>query len=240
MIISGHQPVYLPSIHLFTKIALSDVFMFLGHCQFVNQSWHSRNVIRCGKGTLTLSVPIKKAGSFGQSISDAYINGDHWKRKHLGSIHDNYRKSPYFDMYYPDIESLISRPWQRLGALNMALIMKFIQWLEIDTKIIVSQDYDIFGKKNDMLISMCEAANVTRYLSNIGSESYVNEDYLLEKAISHYWMSFDALPYDQIPHHSLDGRYTRGQFIEKLSIIDLFFNMGPKARDIVLSSGRIS
>lgn len=240
MIISGHQPVYLPSIQLFTKIALSDVFMFLGHCQFVNQSWHSRNIIRCGKGNLTLSVPIKKAGQFGQSITDAHISGDHWKRKHLVSIHDNYIKAPYYDKYFSEMENIIMRPWKRLGAMNMALIVRYLNWLEIDTPILISQDYDIVGQKNDMLISMCRAANVDKYLSNIGSESYVNEKYLEDNNVDHYWLKYKNIPYDQPKHFSLDGRYTKGQFMENLSIIDLLFNMGPKSRDIILASGSIS
>ena len=43
MILSGHQPVYLPGIQLFNKIALSDKFMFVGHCAFEDGSWHNRN-----------------------------------------------------------------------------------------------------------------------------------------------------------------------------------------------------
>ena len=46
MILSAHQPVYLPGIILFGKIAISDVFMFLGHVQFSRTSWQTRNRVR--------------------------------------------------------------------------------------------------------------------------------------------------------------------------------------------------
>src|SRR5690348_5767727 len=49
MILSGHQPVYLPSILLFSKIAHSDAFMWVGHCQASPGTWHNRNQIRNAK-----------------------------------------------------------------------------------------------------------------------------------------------------------------------------------------------
>ena len=52
VILSGHQPVYLPGIVVLTKIALSDACMLVGHCQFQNKSWHSRNYIRGPSGPL--------------------------------------------------------------------------------------------------------------------------------------------------------------------------------------------
>ena len=45
MILSGHQPVFLPGIILFNKMALSDQFMYVGHVQFSPKSWQQRNRI---------------------------------------------------------------------------------------------------------------------------------------------------------------------------------------------------
>ena len=49
---------------------------------------------------------------------------------------------------------------------------------------------------------------------------------LAENNIQHYWQIFTHPEYDQ-------GK----PFIEKLSIIDLLFNMGPASREIVFSCG---
>jgi len=84
MILSGHQPVYLPGIILFNKIALSDAFMFVGHCQYTQKSWQTRNRIRLGEGEHWLSVPVMKFRALGQSINDTEILDEHWKKKHLG------------------------------------------------------------------------------------------------------------------------------------------------------------
>lgn len=228
MILSSHQPVYLPSLHLFNKISLSDKFVFLGHCQFVNQSWHSRNMIRNGDHPLTLTVPVVKAGHFGQSITDAAISGSHWKRKHLGSIRNAYQKRPYFKDYFPALEELINRPWTHLGEMNVALILQFLEWLEIETPIFYSEEHAISGHKTDMLMSSCQAMTADCYLSNEGSRCYVDEKKMCDAEISHYWQDFTHPVYDQ-------GM----EFIANLSIIDCLFNMGPASRELVVNAGVI-
>lgn len=228
MILSGHQPVYLPSLHLFSKIALSDKFMFVCHCQFVNKSWHSRNNIRNDNDALTLTVPVLKTGRFGQSISKTIINGDHWKRKHLGSIRNSYQKRPYFKDYFPRLEELIQQPWERLAQLNIALTLQFLDWLDIDTPIFYSEAHAIDGQKNDMLIAMCRAMGAQDYLSNTGAKAYVDDSILQAADITHHWQEF---------HHP---RYDQGaEFMENLSIIDCLFNMGPATGDLVRKAGRI-
>ncbi len=229
MILSGHQPVYLPSLQLFNKIALSDKFMFVGHCQFVNKSWHSRNIIRNGDQTLTLTVPVLKSGRFGQSISETEINGDHWKRKHLGSIRNAYQKRPFFEDYFPALEQLINRPWTYLGELNMALIIQFLDWLEIDIPLFYSEEYAIAGQKTDMLIAMCQAMGADHYLSNEGSSTYVDEKRMTDLGICHCWQNFSHPLYEQ-------GR----EFIGNLSIIDCLFNMGPASRDLIINAGTVT
>lgn len=228
MILSGHQPVYLPGIILFNKITLSDAFMFVGHCQYTQKSWQTRNRIRLGDQEHWLSVPVKKSGRFGQSINDTEILDEHWKKKHLGTIRQAYGKRPYFDQYYPELEELFLKDAGRLGDLDIAIIRKIIDWLEISTKIIDSRDCLIAGNKTDMLISMCAAAGADHYLSNEGSRDYVDEKAMADAGIQHCWQIFDHPVYDQ-------GR----PFIENMSVIDLLFNVGPAAQKIVKGCGRI-
>lgn len=228
MILSGHQPVYLPGVILFNKIALSDAFMFVGHCQYTQKSWQTRNRIRLGEAEHWLPVPVKKSGRFGQSINDTEILNEYWKRKHLGSIRQAYAKRPYFDQYYPELEALILKCGNTLGSLDIAIIRKIVVWLELPTRILDSRDYPIQGNKTDMLISMCEAAGADHYLSNEGSRDYVDEMAMAKADIQHCWQIFEHPVYEQ-------GR----SFMGNLSVIDLLFNVGPAASEIVRECGRI-
>jgi hypothetical protein len=229
MTLSGHQPVYLPGIILFSKIAMSDAFMFVGHCQYSPKSWHTRNRIRNGEGEIFLSVPVVKAGRFGQSINDTEIDNQHWKKKHLASISHAYHRRPFFPEYFPELEALLSCPWTSLGAMNMAIIRMMLAWFELDTPILDSTNYDIQGQKTDMLIAMCRAAGADRYLSNLGAQVYVDENEMRRHGIEHYWQDFVHPVYEQ-----------GAPFLPNMSAIDLAFNVGPRAGEIIRTCGRIT
>ena len=216
MILSGHQPVYLPGLVVFDKIAKSDAFMFVGHCQFVAKSWHVKNFI---KGGLKLTVPVHK--HFGQSINSTVIHGDHWKRKHLKSIAHAYQNRPYFSRYFPQIEHIILHDWKFLGDMNCALILLMLPWFGIDTKVCFSNEFAITGQKTEMLISMCRAVGAQVYLSGIGSKVYVREDLFDEAGLTHKWQDFTHPVYNQ------GGE----KFEPNLSAIDCLFNCGEGAKE---------
>ncbi len=228
MILSGHQPVYLPSIQLFNKIALSDAFMFVGHCAYTPKSWHSHNFIRnpSGGDPIKLTVPVHHAAP---NINGAEIDGDHWRRKHLKSIKMAYMSFPFFAEYYPVLEAAITWP-PTLGCLNAPLIRQICQWLKIDTKLYYSQAFAIEGQKVDMLIDMCRKTQAKEYLSNEGARDYigpVEKRKMLEAGIVHRWQAFKQPDYGQ-DHYG-----------QPLSIIDLLFARGPESGEIVRGAGHV-
>lgn len=229
MLLSGHQPVYLPGIILLNKISLSDAFMFVGHVQYSRKSWQTRNCIRSGDTSFYLSVPVKKAGRFGDSICETIIDGDKWKRKHIGAIRQAYAKRPFFEDYFPDLESLLMKEYDSLGSINMAIIQKLLEWFSIDTPVYDSRDYNVSGNKTEMLISMCREMGADSYLSNLGSLVYVDEDLMAKSGVSHLWQQFKPPVYEQ-----------GSPFIENLSAIDLLFNVGPDGRDLIISAGTVA
>lgn len=228
LVLSGHQPTYLPGILLFNKIALSDVFMFVGHCQYVKKSWHARNRIRLADRELWLTIPVKTSGRFDQAINDTFMVNEVWKRKHLGSIRQAYQKARFFQTYYPELEERLLTHSGSLGDLNIAMISVILRWLDIRTRVVDSRDYDILGTKTDMLISMCRAIGADHYLSNEGSREYVDERRMADAGIQHCWQIFEHPTYPQ-----------PGTFMPNMSVIDLLFHVGPEARQIVVGCGRL-
>jgi len=228
MILSGHQPVYLPGIILFNKMALSDLFMYVGHVQFSPKSWQQRNRIALNGQEHFLAVPVMKADRFGQTIDEVDILDSSWRRKHLGSIRQAYSHRPYFKQYFPALEATLNQQHNGLGALNRALIELIRDWLEITTPIVESHAYpDIDGSKTDMLIQMCRAVGADRYLSNEGSRAYVDETAMANQGLQHCWQIFE---------HPV---YVQGQaFMPDCSAIDVVFNLGPAAGAIVRQAGR--
>ena len=227
MLLSGHQPVYLPGIILFNKIAISDAFMFTGHNQNVKYSWHARNKIRVQDKALTISVPVMRKNKVGQAIADTRFANMHWRQKHLRSMQFSYAKRPYFDRYFPRITDLLMSDWRSLGEMNTGIVKAIMHWLEIETPVYDSDNYAIEGAKTDMVISMCRSLGAGSFLFNEGSRVYLDEGKMAANGIQTYWQVFEHPVYDQ-------GR----EFIENLSIVDLLFNVGEESRDIVRSCGR--
>jgi hypothetical protein len=229
--LSAHQPVYLPSVMLFNKIALSDVFIFLSHVQFVGRSWQQRNRIRGGGGeAIFLSVPVLKKGRRFQGISETEIAHDEdWRRKHLTGLRQAYGKRPYFDLYYPRLEAVLARSWTSLCDLDIALVSELAACLEITTPLLDSRDLHPEGHASEMLVSLCREVGADRYVSNVGSSAYIDAGAFAAAGVSHLWQNFRFPVYDQ-----------GAAFIDRLSVVDLLFNAGPAARSIMLAAGSLT
>tara|TARA_Y100001954_G_scaffold217112_1_gene248949 strand:+ start:323 stop:991 length:669 start_codon:yes stop_codon:yes gene_type:complete len=221
----------MPGTILFNKIALSDAIVFIGHVQMEKTSWQTRNRIRDnGKDQdMYLSVPIRKKGRFGQSINETEIDGSRWVKKHLKSLDYTYRKRPFFDEYYTQLEELLNQEWPNLAALNIALTSKIMTWLGLSAQIIDSRDLSITGHKTEMLISICKAVSATDYVSNPGAAAYIDEQLFDDAGLRHHWQKYSSPVYEQgLP------------FLADLSIIDMLFNIGPESAEVVRLSGRIA
>jgi hypothetical protein len=109
MIISIHQPAYLPWLGYFDKINRSDIFIYLDTVQLEKNSYSYtyRNKIKTPQGSTWLTVPLKTKGHTAKSIGDIRIdNSRNWKKKHLKNIFFNYKKAKFFDEVYPKIALL--------------------------------------------------------------------------------------------------------------------------------------
>ena len=229
MMLSVHQPVYLPGLILFNKIALSDGFVVLGHVPLTRTSWQTRNRIRVETGEHWLSVPVLTTGRFGQSINDTEIAPRPWARTHLRTIAQSYGRRPWFSTVFPVLEAVLNRPWNRLADLNTELLRTLLSLLGITTPIYDSRDVEPSGHKTDLLIGICRRLGAERYLSNEGARAYIDEEAMARAGIQHCWQRFEHPVYSQ-----------GAPFLADLSVVDLLFNVGPEAAGaIVRGCGRI-
>ena len=105
MILTAHQPVYLPWLGLFHKIALADEFVIFDQVQYLPKDWMNRNKIKTQIGSIWLTVPVLRKGHRELKTSEIQINNSvDWRKKHLRSISINYQKTQYFEKYIPFFE----------------------------------------------------------------------------------------------------------------------------------------
>ena len=231
MILSGHQPCYLPGLQLFNKIMHSDAFMYVPHCQFQKGSWHHHNFIRTGR----LTVPVK--ATLGQAIDEVSIDQTkEWQRKHIRSIELAYRNYPFFDDYFPIIKCVLGTTNRSLSRLNLNIMHSLTWWLCRGGPVQYSTgNAEIRAIKDpiDMIIAMCKHVGADSYLSNEGARAYIGpaeEARMADAGITHKWQRFTHPDYGQ------DLAINNG----RLSVIDLLFAKGPEARDIIYNAGGVA
>ena len=76
MILTGHQPTYLPWLGLFNKISNSDYFVLFDTVQYLPKEWMNRNKLKSPNGSFFISVPVLDKSFLNKKIYslDKFIN----------------------------------------------------------------------------------------------------------------------------------------------------------------------
>ncbi len=229
MIVFVHQPEYIPWLGFFDKLARCNTYVIYDDAQYQHGGFHNRNRIRTAQGWEWLTVPITHGHP--QTIKDVKISGDQWKNKQLSIIQHNYERTNYFEEYFPVLKEAVSFNHELLIGLNLHLIKTIAQLLDIKVKMMRSSEFPYGGKeKNEKLVSMCKFLGADTYLSGSGGKNYVNEALFKEAKINVQWHSYEHPTYPQ----RFEG------FQPNMSIIDLLFNVGPQAKEVLLKGGVIN
>jgi len=227
VILTAHQPVYLPWLGLFHKIALSDLFCYFDIVQYQRKDYNNRNKIKTSNGELWLSVPVESKNHLNKNVSKILIVQDNWVKKHLKSIDLNYKKTPFFKDYFPELQSiLINESKNSLGHLNLKLLEYFMECLSIDTPIVKAGDYSFDGIGSDLVLDMCVRLGADSYIFGEQGKNYADVKAFKEAEIVVEFQNYIHPVYRQM------GR----DFLPYMSIIDLLFNEGGKSYDILMSN----
>jgi hypothetical protein len=217
------QPMYLPWIGYFGMIDRADTFVYYDDVQFVRRSWQRRNKIKVPGGDFTwLTVPVEK--DFGQEIREVEIKDNGWRDKHWKSIHHSYANAPYFDEYSPLLKDIYESECVSLLSLNITIIENITDSLGIDdTEFVYSSKLNVEGEKTDRLLSVLNEIGADEYISGPAAKDYIEIEKFKREGIDLYWHDFDHPEYPQ----------QHGEFVSHLSAIDLLFNVGEDAMNVI-------
>jgi WbqC-like protein family len=225
MIVSIHQPAYLPWLGYFDRVVGSDVHVVLDNVQFEKNSFINRNKVRTHQGWCWLTVPIKTAGRFGKlSISDLEIADEKpWAAKHWNTVRLSYSKAPFFQEHARFFEDSYSRRWTRLADLLEATTDYLFNAFGIATKRYLASQLKVGGKKDELVVNICRELGATVYLSGPLGRNYLREELFQEHGI--------AVQYHDYRHPKYPQIYP--DFQPYMSALDLLFNVGPRSLEIM-------
>lgn len=232
MIVSGHQPCYLPWLGYFHKLSLCDTFVFMDTVQYLENDWNNRNKIRTPQGGHWLTVPIDRRNTKGDRIDQIIIRGhdkpenkDFWQSVHWRTIEVNYKKTPFYHLYEEDLAIMYhEHTWKRLVDLCWYQFKLFSKWLNLDDKNIIRMSEVTFeGKKDRLILDHCLKLGGDKIVFGKHGKDYVDQSIFKENNINVYFQEYKHPVYKQ----RFNG------FESNMCIIDLLCNHGPNSISIL-------
>jgi len=225
LVLTAHQPVYLPWLGLFHKIALADTFVWFDGVQYLTKDWNNRNKVKTAAGEIWLTVPVLTAGHREKSIRDIEINNrEPWRRKHWRSIHLSYGKARFFDRYAPFLEEVYGREWQYLSVLNQHMLVWFLKELGIAVEFLRASDLELEGVKSNLVLDMCERLKASVYIFGALGKNYARVEDFTGRGIRVVFQDYVHPRYPQ----------QHGPFASHLSVLDLMMNCGPESLGVIM------
>ena len=227
MIVSTNQPYFAPYPGFFLKTYLCDYFVLLDTVQFPRKTtWITRNRIKNDQGTLWMTLPVYKKGLGLQPINRVRIcHAGYWKQKHLKSFLHAYAHAPFLNEHIPFLRHIFTKDYKFLLELNMKIIDYVLDFLQIDTQIVLMSELGVSGKGQSLIIDICKKLGASRFLVQSSATAYYNEAIFQQAGLELVTFKTPEYVYPQM----------WGDFIANLSILDMMFTCGDKTRDIVLN-----
>lgn len=222
MVVSIHQPAYLPWLGYFHRIAISDLHVVLDHVQFEKNSFTNRNKIPTGRGWAWVTVPVRTKGRFGDlAIRTLEIETTtNWRRKHWEAIRHTYTGAPFFAEHARFFEDAYRREWRYLADLCAHVTRYLLEQFDIRTKTLRSSELNAGGAKDDLVLNICRQLGATRYLSGPLGRRYLDEDKFRAAGIV---VGYHDYQHPRYPQCGGSG------FEAGMAAIDLLFNRGPRS-----------
>ncbi|MBP3360156.1 MAG: WbqC family protein [Clostridia bacterium] len=215
MVISIHQPDYIPWLGFYYKMAHCDKFVYLDDAQFSNTAAHNFNVIKVSQGELRLKIPVDY--KMGDKINNVRTKDElGWKKKHLKTIEYNYSKAPFFKKIFPELSDIYNDEYKNIADFNIRLNAYICDGFGIAPEIYRSSDLNINSAREERVLDICSALGGDEYLSGNGARAYQVEEHFTDRNIKLTYLDYKPIVYEQL----------WGDFLPCMSVLDYLFNKG--------------
>ena len=209
------RPIFLALMDAADRMVLADTL------PYSRQSWQNRVQVRNPAGTQWLSVPLA-AGRQGRAIRDARIEGSNrWIRKHWRALAYNYRTTPFFEWYEPELVSFFEQEWKRLGDITCASVQKIAELFGIETPLALASEMEGAPAAVRDMHRLAGGAFLSARDTAAADRKHVRVEAVLDSRELVYRQNFQG-------------------FFPGMSALDILFNYGPDALPMVRSKAYIA
>ena len=151
---------YLPSIEyvsLFLKTEDASIELFE---TYQKQSCRTRTNVMTANGVQTLTIPVIKTNGNHTLTKDIEISyKESWQQVHLRCLESAYRKSAYFDYYFPYFEKIYRQKFNTLVELNDFCLKTILKIMKVKKDYSFTTDFERIIDENDYRISLSKGTN---------------------------------------------------------------------------------
>ena len=141
-----------------------------------------------------------------------------------------YRKAKGFKDFFPVLENILySKRWELLAELNIAVIKAICAYLQIKTRFVRGSDLTVEGSKTQLLVNICKRLGATHHLTGSINKDYIEWGLFEKNNIGLVHQKFEHPVYAQL----------YGDFIPKLSCIDMLLNLGKEAKEYFAQNKKV-
>ncbi len=187
---------YFPNIQYISKFIKYDNLNIEIHDSYSKQTYRNRCLIYGANGVQALTVPVKKNNN--TPVKDIQIDySEEWQKKHKRAILSAYKKSAFYDFYYPEIDFLFNKKFKFLIDLDLEALNSILKILSIKKEYTLTKEYEKNFKFDDLRDKIHPKVSKNIIDSNFKPSTY---------------------------YQVFNDKYG---FIQNLSILDMLFNEGP-------------
>ena len=217
------QPYFMPYIGYWQLMAAVDTYVVYDDVNYIKGGWVSRNNILLNGQKHMFTITLNGASS-NKLFNEITIKDDFKKFARL--LESAYRKAPYYAEVSALMEKIYNYEDKSLGAFMMNSFQVVLDYLEIDTKLILSSsiEKDNSLKAKDKVKHICHLLGADTYYNAIGGQELYDKDDFKADGIDLQFVKTDLTPYLQF----------KNEFVMGLSIIDVLMFNSPEEVNNVL------
>ena len=230
MIVTIHQPHYLPWLGYLHRMARADLFVLLDHVQFERGNYQNRTMLRINGEARWLTAPVLQRSQkerIADKLLDNSLEGPRWwASAHFLTLRHAYRDAGYLGSYAPALRRIYETRFERLVELNAALLGFLRDAFGIRTPLLRSSELAPEGAKSGLVLDICRRVGADTLLVGLGgSRDYLDREAFARAGVKLAFQEFTHPVYPQCGPQP---------FATGLSAIDMLLNCGPRSAQFLL------
>jgi|TARA_Y100000310_G_C20699773_1_gene828607 hypothetical protein len=172
MLVTIHQPNFLPWFPFFEKAAKADKFVLLTQCQFERNGYQNRAKI----GNRVYTMPVNRRKDMAPIIEKDYVDYETNFSNILSTLRQKFRTRDSRGLL-DNLESQVRCHLSRgsLAQINGIIISTMLNYLGIDEqKFVIDRETQAVG--TERIIEVCQDNGASRYLAGPSSRKYLDFD----------------------------------------------------------------